>query len=50
MKLWNTSIKVTINSSLEYKLICCANQVTGFYTWATLAFNELSKLICKKLK
>ena len=24
------------------QLICCANQLTGFYMTATLAFNELS--------
>ena len=27
------------------ELICCANQLTGFYTNATLAFNGLIKKI-----
>ena len=31
-------------------LFCCANQLTGFYMMATLAFNEFPVNIAKSLR
>ena len=43
----NAKVVIIIESS---QLICSANQLTGFYMMAVLAFNELKKIIKKQLK